>query len=128
MSYIRSVLLVKPYVVVLASGTILATAFGLIAVKLFTNYKQWVNNNKSKKFKSKHKYPKYTVILHQYRRGLRAPSLSPCALKLETFLRMTNVTYQVCFMPIIHFLGLFYFIFFFKIKLERLWKLFVYFV
>jgi hypothetical protein len=31
------------------------------------------------------KYPKDTVILHQIPRGFKAPSLSPFALKLETW-------------------------------------------
>ena len=39
-------------------------------------------------------YPKDVVILHQFPRGLRAPSASPFALKLETWLRMANIKYQ----------------------------------
>lgn len=31
------------------------------------------------------KYPKDVVIVHQFRRGPRAPSISPFALKLETW-------------------------------------------
>ena len=40
-------------------------------------------------------YPKDTVILHQIPRGPHAPSLSPFVVKLETFLRMVKVPYQV---------------------------------
>lgn len=42
-------------------------------------------------------YPNDVVILHQVPRGLRAPSASPFALKLETFLRMAKISYQVNF-------------------------------
>ncbi|KAJ8303125.1 hypothetical protein KUTeg_019521 [Tegillarca granosa] len=35
-------------------------------------------------------YPKDTVILHQIGRGPWAPSLSPFAMKLETYLRMAT--------------------------------------
>ncbi|XP_067666047.1 failed axon connections homolog [Haliotis asinina] len=46
-----------------------------------------------KKLKAK-KYPRDTVILHQPGRGPYAPSLSPFALKLETYLRMAKIPYQ----------------------------------
>ena len=65
----------------------------IIAIRYF--YKYYLNK-KIKKLKQK-KYPKYQVILHQYQRGLRAPSLSPYALKLETWLRMANIPYQVLY-------------------------------
>ena len=48
-------------------------------------------NLKSKKRRPT--YPKDKVILHQFPRGLHAPSASPFALKLETWLRMANVSY-----------------------------------
>lgn len=35
------------------------------------------------------------VILHQFNRGRITPSISPFPLKLETFLRITNISYQV---------------------------------
>jgi glutathione S-transferase len=39
--------------------------------------------------------PKDVVILHQLKRGKTVPNLSPFALKLETYLRMANIPYQV---------------------------------
>ena len=41
------------------------------------------------------KYPRDKVILFQFPRGSRAPSHSPFTLKLETYLRMANIPYQV---------------------------------
>ena len=41
------------------------------------------------------KYPRDKVILFQVRRGPFAPSMSPFALKLETYLRMAEIPYQV---------------------------------
>ena len=40
-------------------------------------------------------YPKDKVILHQFPRGIYAPTPSPFALKLETWLRMSGIPYQV---------------------------------
>jgi len=40
---------------------------------------------KIRKQKTHHNWPRDTVILHQFPRGLRAPSVSPFALKLETW-------------------------------------------
>ncbi len=40
-------------------------------------------------------YPKNMVVLHQFPRGIRAPSVSPFCLKLETWLRMNNIPYIV---------------------------------
>ncbi|KAK7456551.1 hypothetical protein BaRGS_00039349 [Batillaria attramentaria] len=41
-------------------------------------------------------YPKDTVILHQIGRGPYAPSMTPYAVKLETYLRMAKIPYQNC--------------------------------
>lgn len=35
------------------------------------------------------------VILHQFERGKHTPSISPFPLKLETYLRMTGIPYEV---------------------------------
>jgi hypothetical protein len=40
-------------------------------------------------------HPKGVVVLHQFPRGYKVPSISPFALKLETYLRMADITYQV---------------------------------
>ena len=39
-------------------------------------------------------YPKDTVVLHQFPRGLYAPSASPFVMKLETWLRITGIPYK----------------------------------
>lgn len=39
--------------------------------------------------------PPNTVLLHQFRRGEWAPNISPFPLKLETYLRMAKIPYQV---------------------------------
>ncbi|XP_071098066.1 failed axon connections homolog [Haliotis cracherodii] len=39
-------------------------------------------------------YPRDTVILHQIGRGPYAPSMTPFAVKLETYLRMARIPYQ----------------------------------
>ncbi|CAC5358795.1 unnamed protein product [Mytilus coruscus] len=40
-------------------------------------------------------HPPDTVILHQIGRGPYAPSMTPYAIKLETYLRMANIPYEV---------------------------------
>ena len=40
-------------------------------------------------------YPKDTVILFQFPRAHHTPSLSPFALKLETWIRAAGIQYQV---------------------------------
>ncbi|VDI38540.1 Hypothetical predicted protein [Mytilus galloprovincialis] len=42
----------------------------------------------------KKNYPPDTVILHQIGRGPYAPSMTPYAIKLETYLRMANIPYE----------------------------------
>lgn len=39
---------------------------------------------------------KDTVILHVLGRGINTPSISPFPLKLETYLRITGIPYEVC--------------------------------
>ena len=50
---------------------------------------------KYKRAQRRKAYPKDVVILHQYPNGFRAPSPSPWSLKLETWLRMAKIPYQV---------------------------------
>jgi hypothetical protein len=52
----------------------------------------YLQRRKAKKVRA---YPKNVVILHQFPRGKFTPSASPFALKLETWLRMADVKYQV---------------------------------
>ncbi|XP_052763877.1 failed axon connections homolog [Mya arenaria] len=40
-------------------------------------------------------YPADTVILHQFPRGPFAPSMSPFCIKIETYLRMAKIPYQL---------------------------------
>lgn len=40
-------------------------------------------------------HPKDIVVLYQFPRSLNTPSLSPFALKLETWCRAANIKYQV---------------------------------
>ncbi len=39
-------------------------------------------------------YPKDTVVIHQFPRAFNTPSLSPFAIKLETWCRAANIPYQ----------------------------------
>ncbi|XP_067666037.1 failed axon connections homolog [Haliotis asinina] len=43
---------------------------------------------------TREEYPRDTVILHQIGRGPYAPSMTPFAVKLETYLRMARIPYQ----------------------------------
>ncbi|XP_048239532.1 failed axon connections homolog [Haliotis rufescens] len=45
--------------------------------------------------KTRKDYPRDTVILHQVGRAPYAPSMTPFAVKLETYLRMARIPYQV---------------------------------
>ena len=40
-------------------------------------------------------YPRDVVILHQVGRGPFSPSVSPFVMKMETYLRMAKIPYQV---------------------------------
>ncbi len=44
---------------------------------------------------SRMKYPADTVIVHSHYPGVGLPSASPFVIKLETFLRMARIKYQV---------------------------------
>jgi hypothetical protein len=81
---------VKLSIVIIFNGVFLLTSVGFF-------YKYFKNK---KKIESK--YPKYMVILHQYSRGLRAPSLSPHPLKIETWLRIANIKYEVFLVSILN--------------------------
>jgi hypothetical protein len=50
---------------------------------------------RQKRINKRKAYPKDVVILHQFPRGARAPSVSPFPIKLETWLRITGIKYQV---------------------------------
>ena len=41
-------------------------------------------------------YPRDTVIVHQLAKGKYVPSLGHFVVKLETYLRMANIKYEVC--------------------------------
>lgn len=50
---------------------------------IFTSRRKWSEAGKD------------VVVLHMSRRGYSCPSLSPFVLKLETYLRMAEIPYQV---------------------------------
>ncbi len=50
-----------------------------------------------KKASKKKSYPKNLVILHQFEISPLQPSVSPFCLKLETWLRINKIYYQVVF-------------------------------
>ncbi len=58
-------------------------------VSIYLVVRQWKKKKNSKTF------PRDVVILHQFPRGLRCPSPSPFALKLETYIRMAGIPYKV---------------------------------
>lgn len=79
---VKSILLNK---YVLGAGLILASTH--CVVKLM---------RKRKRDQKRKSYPKDVVILHQYPNlGFRAPSVMPFVVKLETWLRMANIKYEV---------------------------------
>jgi hypothetical protein len=55
--------------------------------------------NKQRRAAARNTYPKDVVILHQFPRGLRAPSPSPFPLKLETWsVKSTSISLDIsCF-------------------------------
>ncbi|GAB1608546.1 failed axon connections homolog [Argonauta hians] len=48
-----------------------------------------------RRWKRKKSYPKDTIIVHLFPRTSKSPNLSPFAVKLETYLRMAKLPYQV---------------------------------
>ena len=72
---ISSNLNVPPVVFYALQGTILV-GVGFFVLK---QVQKWRRN------RAKRNYPKDVVILHQFQRGLRAPNVSPFAIKLETW-------------------------------------------
>jgi hypothetical protein len=64
---------------------------GICSLSILTSWYK-----KRKRIERRKSYSKDMVVLHQYPRGLRAPNLSPFAVKLETWLRMADIPYQVC--------------------------------
>ncbi|XP_046373448.1 failed axon connections homolog [Haliotis rufescens] len=64
-------------------GGAAVTAVSLVAIRILTL--------KEEKRKD---YPRDKVILHQIGRGPFAPSMTPFAVKLETYLRMARIPYQ----------------------------------
>ena len=77
----------------LVSNQIFRTAVLII----FPTVVSIVAYRKYKRAQRRKTYPKDVVILHQYPNGFRAPSPSPWSLKLETWLRMTKIPFQVFF-------------------------------
>lgn len=69
---------------VIATGTVLLSSH--LIVKLALKYRR---------HRRRQCYPKDVVILHQFQPGHSTPSASPYVLKLETWLRMANIKYQV---------------------------------
>ncbi|KAK7456545.1 hypothetical protein BaRGS_00039343 [Batillaria attramentaria] len=71
--------------------TLLRVAGGVVVVTagLYVCRRLLKRNAREKKV-----YPLNTVILHQIGRGPYAPSMTPFAVKLETYLRMARIPYQ----------------------------------
>ncbi|XP_061190153.1 failed axon connections homolog [Saccostrea echinata] len=75
---------VKAFVVVHLKEICVATVIGITVIAVYRRCKK----------KIKKTYPKDTVIHHTIPRGPFAPSLTPFAVKLETYLRMAKIPYQ----------------------------------
>ena len=72
------------YLKVASSIAITVVTFGIL--KIFWSHRK---NLKRKA------YPKDIVILHQFPPGKKIPNVSPFCLKLETWLRMSDIRYEV---------------------------------
>ncbi|CAG2230122.1 Failed axon connections homolog [Mytilus edulis] len=69
----------------------LAKASGTVLISSVVLYVAW----KKIRCKSPKKdHPRDTVILHQFDRGPYAPSMTPYAIKVETYLRMAKIPYK----------------------------------
>merc|ERR1712002_1000770 len=77
--------------------TIGKVGIGLIGAAAATSflYDESQRRAKARRREEWAKVKENTVILHQFRRGLVCPNLSPFALKVESFLRLANIEYQV---------------------------------
>ncbi|XP_046551644.1 failed axon connections homolog [Haliotis rubra] len=71
----------SPKIAYAVGGVVVAAASVVVIRKLLLKQKAKEN-------------PRDTVILHQIGRGPYAPSLTPFAVKLETYLRMARIPYQ----------------------------------
>lgn len=61
------------------------------AMQTYTKLSNWISGKKPRPLKEQ---PKDTVILYQFPRAYNTPSLSPFAMKLETWLRAAGIKYQ----------------------------------
>ncbi|XP_069128067.1 failed axon connections homolog [Argopecten irradians] len=84
LSKVTDVLADLPVVVKALGGTVLAGAVLVTGWRLI----------KGRQTKSKI-YPPNTIVLHQIGRGPNVPSLTPFAIKLETYFRMEGIPYEV---------------------------------
>lgn len=77
--------------IALVAGFLIFTFIDTILIYIASKLVK-IKANRKKKDKV---YPKDTIILHQFPRGYKAPSGSPFVLKLETWIRMAGLPYQV---------------------------------
>ncbi|XP_061190122.1 failed axon connections homolog [Saccostrea echinata] len=75
---------VKAFMVVHLKEICVATVIGITVIAVYRRCKK----------KIKESYPRDAVIHHTVPRGPFAPSLTPFAVKLETYLRMAKIPYQ----------------------------------
>ena len=74
--------ILKSFYLNLKPKALLIFEASIVGIIIISGFKLYRNNNCRK---HRLKYPKDVVILHQFPRGLRAPSISPFPLKLETW-------------------------------------------
>ncbi|KAK7091792.1 failed axon connections homolog isoform X2 [Littorina saxatilis] len=85
METIRTIYSDHPALTTIAGGLVVATAGILVYRRLRRN---------TTASNAEEDYPKDTVILHQIGRGPFAPSMTPFAIKLETYLRIAKIPYK----------------------------------